>query len=221
MKKILCIYCAGGFGKEIYDIALRVNKIKFSWKEIVFVDDNPNINKKVYGTKVYNFNYLLNSRDVKSLDFVIANGEPRIRKTLFEKVNSLCLNIVNLIDPSSIVSNTVNFGLGIIICPFCSISSSVKIDDNVAINTNTIVGHDIHIKKNTVLSSFVNIGGSCILGSNSYIGMGVQIKEGLSIGKNTIVSMGSVVFRDIIDDVIAVGNPARVSRKNKENIVFK
>ena len=51
--------------------------------------------------------------------------------------------------------------------------------------------------------------------------MGVLIKEGTVIGKDAIVGMGSVVYNDIPDDVIAVGNPARPMRKNIDKKVFK
>jgi acetyltransferase-like isoleucine patch superfamily enzyme len=51
--------------------------------------------------------------------------------------------------------------------------------------------------------------------------MSVPIKEGSMIGKNTIVGMGSVVLRDLPDDVIALGNPARPMKKNENHRVFK
>ena len=51
--------------------------------------------------------------------------------------------------------------------------------------------------------------------------MGVQIKEGISIGSNTIIGMGSVVYNDIPDNMIAIGNPARPIKKNLSKRVFK
>ncbi len=40
-------------------------------------------------------------------------------------------------------------------------------------------------------------------------------QRGISIGSNSIVGMGSVVYNDIPDGVIALGNPARVARPNQ------
>ena len=60
-----------------------------------------------------------------------------------------------------------------------------------------------------------------MIGANSYVGMGVSIKEGTKIGKDVIVGMGSVVYNDIPDGVIALGNPARPMRENVEKRVFK
>ena len=50
--------------------------------------------------------------------------------------------------------------------------------------------------------------------------MGTLVREGLTIGNNSIVGMGSVVFHDIPDGVVAVGNPARVVKKNESGIEF-
>ena len=36
---ILGIYCAGGFGKEVFDIASRQNVISQEWEKIIFIDD--------------------------------------------------------------------------------------------------------------------------------------------------------------------------------------
>ena len=48
-----------------------------------------------------------------------------------------------------------------------------------------------------------------------------MIKERLTIGHSTIVGMGSVVYTDVPDGVVCVGNPARVSRRNTDKKVFK
>ena len=67
----------------------------------------------------------------------------------------------------------------------------------------------------------VNIGGKCRIGKRSYIGMGTLIKEGVTIGDDVIVGMGSVVYSDIPDNMIALGNPARPMRPNTDKKVFK
>jgi acetyltransferase-like isoleucine patch superfamily enzyme len=51
--------------------------------------------------------------------------------------------------------------------------------------------------------------------------MGAVILEKVSIGRETIIGAGSVVYKDIPDDVIALGNPARVARKNESKKVFR
>ena len=63
-------------------------------------------------------------------------------------------------------------------------------------------------------------GGECIFGKKSYVGMNATIKEKLTVGNNAIIGMGAVVFRDVEENTVVVGNPARVTKGNDKHIVF-
>jgi maltose O-acetyltransferase len=47
---------------------------------------------------------------------------------------------------------------------------------------------------------------------NVWLGGGVIVLAGVTIGENTVVGAGAVVTKDLPPNVIAVGNPARVTR---------
>lgn len=51
------------------------------------------------------------------------------------------------------------------------------------------------------------------IGRNCWIGAGAIILPGVTIGDNVVVGAGSVVTRDLLDSVVAVGNPCRVLRE--------
>jgi maltose O-acetyltransferase len=51
------------------------------------------------------------------------------------------------------------------------------------------------------------------IGDDVWIGGGAIILPGVRIGSRTVIGAGSVVSRDIPDDVLAVGNPCRVVRE--------
>lgn len=55
------------------------------------------------------------------------------------------------------------------------------------------------------------------IGANTWIGANVVILPGITIGANVIVGAGSVVTKDLPDNVIAVGNPCRVIREVGEH----
>ena len=55
------------------------------------------------------------------------------------------------------------------------------------------------------------------IGENAWIGACVVIVPGVHIGKNTVIGAGSVVTKDIPDNVVAVGNPCRVLREVSEH----
>jgi sugar O-acyltransferase (sialic acid O-acetyltransferase NeuD family) len=217
----LFIYCAGGFGKEIIDTTRRINRSDNKWDEICFIDDNTNLGNEFYGARLFTFDAVLKKFDLKNIEVSIANGEPFVRRAIYEKLKLHNIKLATIIDKSAIIFDTATLGEGVIITSYCSVSSSAVLGNNVALNAKAIIGHDIVLGNHCVVSSLVNVGGACTVGENSYIGMGTSIKEGLKIGKDVIVGMGSVVFNDIPDSVIALGNPARPMRPNVDKRVFK
>ena len=217
----LCIYCAGGLGKEVFDIAYRVNNIHCNWDEIFFVDDTEGLGDSFYQVKLFTFDKMLVEFKDDNLQFIIANGEPVVREKLSTKLKENNLKIISLIDPLASISPSAIIGDGLIAYPFSIIASHASIGNNVLVNAGAIIGHDIIVGNNTVISPQVCIGGGTKIGDNSYIGMGSKIKEQLVVGSSVIVGMSSAVHKDIPDDVIAMGNPARPLRRNDDNKVFK
>lgn len=217
----LGIYCAGGFGKEVFDVAIRDNFVNNKWDNIFFIDDFLENESHCYLSKVYSLSTVKKLFSVDSVEIVIASGEPALRKLLLDKIIKFGFKLGSVIDPSSIISPTAKLGDGIIITSNCIVASNAIVGGNVAINVKSIVGHDIVISNNSVLSSMVNIGGGCIIGEGSYLGMACLIREGIQIGHEVIIGMGSVVHNDIPSGMIAIGNPARPMRRNLDKRVFK
>lgn len=50
------------------------------------------------------------------------------------------------------------------------------------------------------------------IGKNCWLGAGVIVLPGVTIGDNTVVGAGSIVTKDLPDNVVAVGNPCKVLR---------
>jgi sugar O-acyltransferase (sialic acid O-acetyltransferase NeuD family) len=217
---ILYIYCAGGFGKEVKDIAQRRLETGRRWSKLVFVDDVLSVDQ-IYGCSVKTLANLVDSDSISSGEFVVANGEPAVRDRLYRRLENLGAKLSQVIDGSTLVSPTSSIEPGVIVAPLCSISSNAHLMLNSSINTMSIIGHDVTIGRHSVISSMVNLGGACSVGGCSYVGMGTLVKEGVNIGSNSIIGMGSVVYTDIPDGVIALGNPARVARRNVDQKVFK
>lgn len=209
-------YCAGGLGKEVKDIFLR-NGEDFS--SIRFIDDLID-EKFIDEVCVINFESFLDQYK-ESYKVNICHGEPEARKILLDKVKKAGVKLFSVTSENSVISKKAKVSDGCTICDFSIVANNAFLAENVLINANSIIGHDINVGSNTVISSKVNIGGNSIIGDSCYIGMGTTIKEGTKIGSNTIIGMGSVVYSDIPDNVIALGNPARVSRRNEAKKVFK
>ena len=54
------------------------------------------------------------------------------------------------------------------------------------------------------------------IGRNCWIGAGAIFVPGVTVGDNVVVGAGSVVTKDLPDNVVAVGNPCRVLREVNE-----
>lgn len=54
--------------------------------------------------------------------------------------------------------------------------------------------------------------GEIIIKDNVWIGSGAKILKGVTIGENSVIAAGAVVTKDIPDNVVAAGVPAKVIR---------
>ena len=131
------------------------------------------------------------------------------------------IEVATLVHPDVYVPDTTVIGKGVTIQMGNFISCNVKIEDYVYIQPHTNIGHNDVLKKGCMVSGFCNLAGGVTVGEFTYLGISSCYKEGVSIGNYTIVGMGSAVYKDIPDEMIAMGNPARPMKKNEERHVFK
>ena len=83
----------------------------------------------------------------------------------------------------------------------------ITIGDNVTLAPNVhVLAHDASTK---VFLNHTRVANTKI-GNNVFVGAGSIVLPGVSIGNNVVVGAGSVVAKDIPDDSVAIGNPARV-----------
>ena len=118
----------------------------------------------------------------------------------------------------------------------CEFGKNITIGDNVYINfgciildcsevtigSHTLLGPNIGLyAANRSTDATERINGGCYgkpihIGNNVWLGGDVKVLQGVTIGDNTIIGAGSIVTKDIPDNVIAVGNPCKVIRKITE-----
>jgi len=75
------------------------------------------------------------------------------------------------------------------------------------------VGHNTEMGRNTFVAGGCNFGGGTIIGESSWIGMGTIVIQDIKVGGNVMVGGGSLVVKDIGDDWLAYGAPAKLIRR--------
>ena len=103
-----------------------------------------------------------------------------------------------------------NYTLTVLVVARVRIGANAQIAPNVSIYT---AGHPIHPDSR---NSGYEYGIDVTIGDNVWLGGNACVMPGVTIGNNVVIGAGSVVTKDIPDNVIAVGNPCRVVREITE-----
>ena len=143
-------------------------------------------------------------------------------KNKIKIVDTLCPNMdrfVNVIHDGLDISKMSTLGRGLIINSKVSIAAHTTIGDFVTINRHVSIGHHTVIGDYCSINPGTNIAGNVTIGDGTTIGIGVNIIDGVKIGKNTIIGAGSVVTKDIPDNVVAYGSPCKIIRFNETQSV--
>ena len=83
----------------------------------------------------------------------------------------------------------------------------VEIEDNVLIGPEVkiaTVDHDFSNRHNLMHFAKVTIR------NNAWVGIGAIILPGVTIGRNAVVAAGAVVTKDVPDNAVVAGNPAKL-----------
>ncbi len=208
----LAIYCAGGLGKELIELARSLKQ----WESIVFVDDITDAETYRSAT-VYRFAEVAGIED--DVEFVIASGEPAVRRALYEKIKKSGYPMATVISPKAGIAPSSTIGEGCVLLD-CGISEDVTVQENTYINTKVIIGHDVTVGRHSVISPNCFLGGKTRLEECVYMAPGAMAKESICIGKEAIVSLGAVLLRNVRPRAIMIGNPARRIGENETGRVF-
>ena len=125
-----------------------------------------------------------------------------------------------LIREKTRIGNRTAIGTATVIDGNTSIGDSVSLQSMVYIPTNTTIGDHVFIGPNAVLTNDRYPPSGCLKGpvikAGAAIGANATILPGICIGQGAFVAAGSIVTRDVPDNMMAIGTPARIKEIPEE-----
>lgn len=195
VKEHVFLYGASGHAKVIIDILEAQGKNVSG-----FIDDNQSLNN-FRGLRVYH-----DAKDIRPI--LISIGDNKTRKIVADKLTETSFEIA--IHPSAIISQRSYIGYGTVVAQGAVIQADTVVGKHCIINTGATLDHDckiqdfVHISPNATLCGNVNIG------EGSWIGAGVTIIPGVKIGNWSRIGAGAVVLKDVSDNAVVAGVPAKL-----------
>lgn len=93
-----------------------------------------------------------------------------------------------------------------------AVLGSTVLSDNVKIDNLVHIAHGVIVGRNSVVIANAMVAGSVKIGENSWIAPSSSIINKKSIGSNSLVGLGAVVTKNVSNNTIVAGNPAKFIR---------
>ncbi|MXV39007.1 hexapeptide transferase [Flavobacteriaceae bacterium Ap0902] len=202
----MIIIGAGGLAKEVFQIISEslVNK------EIYFYDDW-NMNKNFlydHYPIIHDDNSLYQL--LQTHEYTIAIGGVLNRVNFHKKLSALNGKIASTISSRAYIgSKNVSIGGGSNIFANVMISNDVKIGTACLIYYNAVITHDVIIGDFVELSPNCTLLGNSEIGNFTHIGSNAVILPKIKVGNNCIIGAGAVVTKNVPDNTIVAGVPAK------------
>ncbi|MUK39971.1 acetyltransferase [Aliivibrio fischeri] len=195
---------ASGHGKVVAEIA-ELN----GYTQVDFFDDRwPELKNQEHWNVLGSTQDLIN--EVSNYDLVvvaIGDNATRLNKQRILEMSGGIFKV--LIHPSVTISKYSQVGNGTVIMANAVVNSFASIGNSCIINTSSIVEHDCVLSDGVHISPGANLAGSVHIGERTWVGIGSQIKQLVSIGSDVVIGAGSTVIKNVVDDQVIVGNPAK------------
>ncbi|MCX6060733.1 MAG: acetyltransferase [Campylobacterales bacterium] len=192
------IYGASGHGKVVADIIRCSGHTLAGW-----IDDKPN-------THTYTWEQFCTLHPRATIALGI--GENTARESIAKRVLEAGYYLPILIHPSAIISDSAIIKMGSVVMPLAIVNADALIGEGCIVNSGAIVEHDCILDNYVHLSPNATLAGGVHVKKSTHIGMGALILQNIKIGASSVVAAGSVVTKDVSDNILVAGIPAIIKK---------
>lgn len=205
---------AGGHAKVVIEM-IRLNGL---YSVVGLLDqDASQTGSEVDGVKVLGDDSLLPelfARGVTNAFIGIGTvGFTTKRHDLFVMLRAVGFTLVSAIHPSAVVSKHATLGDGVTIMAGAIVNPGSRLGNNVIINTGAVVEHDCEVGDDTHIATRACLAGGVKVKSGVHLGAGAIVRQNIEIGANAVIAAGAVVVKDVPDNVVVMGVPAKFYKR--------
>jgi sugar O-acyltransferase (sialic acid O-acetyltransferase NeuD family) len=206
-KKKILLFGGGNQVHYTIDIIEKENKYQIAG----IIDSVHQIGTDRYGYKVLgrqeNIINIVEEHKIKAGLITIGDNWSRFKVylSIIEQIPSF--EFINAIHPSVVIGKGVELGFGVVMMAGVIVNPLSKIGNFTFFATGCQVEHDCIIEDYASVSAGSVMGGYVTIGKFSAITLGVTILDRIKIGENSVIGSGSLVLKDIPDNILAYGNP--------------
>ena len=208
---------AGGHAQVVADALLRARDAGQPVNPIGYLDDNIALYRHAFlGLSVLG--------DIEALNriphdaTIIAIGDNQIRKRLADALSAAGETFAIACHPAAVIAPDVLIAPGAMICAGVVVNTGSAVGAHVILNTGCTIDHHNRIGDYVHIAPGVHSGGDVHIGEGVLVGIGATVMPQRHIGAWSIVGAGALVAKDLPDQVVAVGSPARVIRRLNEGV---
>ena len=142
---------------------------------------------------------------------------------IFERQNGAIPSHPALRTPARVLSSIARMATGVDIHPEATIGRRVFIDHA----TGVVIGQTAEVGEDVVIFHGVTLGGVAMnpgkrhptIGNHVMIGAGAKVLGPITVGDGAKVGANAVVTKDVPEDAVAIGVPAKLRQKPEERMV--
>ena len=207
-----------GLGRNFKVIVNEIFKSTI-YRIIGFVDENINddfiiIKQKKIFNRNKDLKKIIKLNKAKGLATI---GDNYIRKKIYIQASKINKKFKweKLVSKNSVIDKNVTIGQGSIIMPGVIINCYSEIGEMCLINTGSVIEHDNIFKNFTSTGPGVTTSGNVIVNELSHLGTASVTIHNIIVGKDTILGANSLATKNLHDNSVYIGSPAKKKKGRK------
>jgi sugar O-acyltransferase (sialic acid O-acetyltransferase NeuD family) len=221
MVQKLIIIGASNALSEVKGIIFAINHVRPTFEIVGALDDDLNLSGAlVDGVPV--IGTLSTATGVsEDISFVYAIGSQStqlVRDKIFTSLGLSRSRFPAIVHPKADIDPSAQVGHGCIIHPGACLGAGSQLCDFAILAVNSALAPNSKVNEFAMVTSLVLVLSRAEVGRMAFVGSLTCILEDVHIGDFSRVGVGSVVSRNIPENAVAMGNPARVLGKNTNSV---